>query len=109
MKGPSSGKLMSSEDIEKKPHATVKAVLRKLLPLWILIAINVPSIIVLVPMGREASDTSGSSPEAGFMAIGEGFGVLALILALIVFDIIYLAVWAFLSDKRKDSNDSSSA
>jgi len=100
---------MSFEDKEKQPHTIEKTVLRKLLPLIILIAINVPALIVLVPMGREAGDTSGSSPEASFMALGEGFGVLALILALIVFDIIYLAVWAFLSDKRKDSNDSSSA
>jgi len=99
---------MSSEDEEKQPHTTEKTILRKLLPLIILIAINIPAIIVLVPMGREASDPSGSSPEAGFMALGEGFGVLALILALIVFDIIYLAVWAFSKDKRKDNNDLSS-
>jgi hypothetical protein len=108
MKYPSSGKSMSSEDKEKQPHTTKKTILRKLLPLWILIAINIPAIIVLVPMGREASDTSGSGPEAGPMAIGEGFGVLALILALIIFDIIYLAIWAFSSDKRKDNNDSPS-
>jgi len=108
MKCPSGGKLMSSEDKEKQPHTTERTLLRKLLPLLILIAINIPAIIVLVPMGREASDTSGSSPEAGLTAIGEGFGVLSLILALIIFDIIYLAVWAFSSDKRKDSNDSSS-
>lgn len=82
---------MSSED---KENPQEKTVLRKLLPLIILIAINVPAIIALVPMGIEASDTSDSSPEAGPMAIGEGFGVLALILALIIFDIIYLAVWA---------------
>jgi hypothetical protein len=87
---------------EDKENPQEKTVLRKLLPLIILIAINVPAIIGLVPMGIEASDTSGSGPEAGPLAIGEGFGVLALILALIIFDIIYLAVWAFKSNPRRE-------
>ena len=89
--------LVASEDIGKENHTTWKTVIKSLIPLWILISINVPAIIGLVRMFREASDTSGLSGQAGLMAIGAGLGVVALIAALIVFDLIYLVVWAFLA------------
>jgi len=80
----------------------------KLLPLIILIAINIPAIIGLVHLGRDASDTSGLSGQAGLMAVGAGLAVLALTVALIVFDVIYLLVWLHVSGDSKDNNDSSS-
>ena len=91
--------LIASEDIEKENHTTWKTVIKGLIPLWILVAINVPAIIGLVRLWGEASDTSGLSGQAGLMAIGAGFGVVALIVALFVFDLIYLVVWAYLAWK----------
>jgi len=71
---------------------TVKAMLRKLLPLWILIAINIFVITGLV---------SGYDPNSDMASLGTPI----LAFALIILNVIYLIVWERITRKDKKETD----
>jgi uncharacterized membrane protein len=88
----SCGGLVASEDNEN-PSSSLKKrilmVLRKLLPLWILLAINLVAMLPAIISG-----VSGEGLGALFYLIGVGTVVA-------IFDVIYLLVWASKSRARR--------
>jgi hypothetical protein len=72
---------------------TVKEMLWKLLPLWILIAIN---IFVITGLARGGSKSSAFELANGI--------VFFFSIVLIVFDVIYLIVWETITRPREDED-----
>ena len=104
---PSCGKALASEDKGNPPSFSKTRGLIKLIPLWILIAIDVYAIIRILQLGRDLRETD-LPPEAGLLAISFAAILLGYIAALVVGNLIYLGVWAWIAHTLKDNNDSSS-
>lgn len=71
---------MTSGDNE---NPTVKTVLRKLLPLWILVVLNILPIIFIVGLANDRSSSAYLSYSLAIVAYT----------LLGVFDLIYLSIW----------------
>jgi len=109
VKCPHCGKTASAESISKnnnrcpscdKPFDWLMVTLRRmswvqlvknLIPLWILIAINLITYIIFL-QSREPSYGGPMNPA--------DMGAVVLLLGFIIFDVIYLIVWAILARSK---------